>query len=89
MSDFLDQALVNAPLGRVLHDRINRHLADGEQAEKAVARVRALHRPVEHRGRIICAECSAYDGHSSTDNPPADHPCPTINALQPPKETQS
>jgi hypothetical protein len=43
-------------------------------------RVRDLHRPVEHRGRIICVECSAWaDG--STDNPPVEHPCNTIKAL--------
>jgi hypothetical protein len=52
-----------------------------EQAQAAVARVRALHHPVEHRGQIICAECSAYDGTSSTDNPPAPWPCPTNGAL--------
>ncbi|MFJ2568974.1 hypothetical protein ACIOYT_00940 [Streptomyces halstedii] len=46
----------------------------------AVQRVRALHRPVEHRGRTICVECSQWaDG--STDNPPTEHPCATIKAL--------
>jgi hypothetical protein len=52
-----------------------------EHAEAAVARARALHRPVEHRGQFICAECSAYDGTGSTDNPPAAWPCRTNTAL--------
>ncbi|KOU20942.1 hypothetical protein ADK52_25470 [Streptomyces sp. WM6372] len=43
-------------------------------------RIRKLHRPVEHMGRVICAERSAYCGES-TDNPPAPAPCPTITAL--------
>lgn len=45
-------------------------------------RIRKLHQPVEHMGRIICAECSAYCGES-TDNPPTPMPCPTIAALEP------
>lgn len=48
----------------------------------AIQRVRALHRPVEHRGRTICAECSAWDGQGTTDNPPVDHDqCGTLRAL--------
>lgn len=43
-------------------------------------------RPVEHRGRTICVECSAWaDG--STDNPPTAHPCATIRALDTQEET--
>ncbi|MYX67346.1 hypothetical protein K388_05597 [Streptomyces sp. KhCrAH-43] len=49
-------------------------------ARELTGKVRALHRPVEHRGRTICAECSAWAG-GSTDKPPADHPCNTIKAL--------
>ncbi|MFJ6487121.1 hypothetical protein [Streptomyces californicus] len=46
----------------------------------AIQRVRDLHRPVEHRGRAICVECSGWaDG--STDSSPAAHPCATIKAL--------
>lgn len=52
-------------------------------------RMRKIHRPAHYGGRIICAECSAYDGHSSTDSMPVDHPCPTIAALEPPKVTQA
>ncbi|MFJ3083024.1 hypothetical protein ACIPJG_25170 [Streptomyces halstedii] len=49
-------------------------------ARELTGKVRALHRPVEPRGRTICAECSAWaDG--STDNPPTEHPCATIKAL--------
>jgi hypothetical protein len=46
-----------------------------------VKAVRDLHRPAEYRGRIICAECSAWDGES-TDNPPVDHDqCGTLRVL--------
>ncbi|WP_406145072.1 hypothetical protein [Streptomyces anulatus] len=54
-------------------------LIDALLAE-AANRVRNLHRPVEHRGRTICVECSAW-GNGSTDNPPTVHPCDTIQAL--------
>ncbi|TXS40091.1 hypothetical protein [Streptomyces sp. OR43] len=51
-------------------------------ATAAVHRVRDLHRPVEYRGRTICAECSAYDGHDSCDSPPISHDqCATLRAL--------
>lgn len=54
-------------------------------AEAAIGRVRALHSPVDHNGRTICADCSGYaDG--STDNGPAPHPCPTITVLDTPTE---
>ncbi|MEU0098276.1 hypothetical protein [Streptomyces sp. NPDC006267] len=54
--------------------------AGAASSAAAVGRVRALHRPVEHRGRTICVECSAWaDG--STDKPPTVHPCATIKAL--------
>lgn len=39
MSDLLDDALA-AQLGRPLYDAINKHLADGQRAEAAIARVR-------------------------------------------------
>ncbi|MFJ3601933.1 hypothetical protein ACIPVA_03960 [Streptomyces anulatus] len=53
---------------------------------EAANRVRTLHRAVEHRGRTICVECSAWaDG--STDNPPTVHPCATIKALGNQEET--
>ncbi|WP_435285255.1 hypothetical protein [Streptomyces bacillaris] len=51
-----------------------------ERLSAAVDRVRNLHRPVEHRGRTICVECSGW-GNGSTDSPPTVHPCRTINAL--------
>jgi hypothetical protein len=41
MTDQLDDALA-AQLGRPLYDAINRHLADGQRAEEAIARVRQL-----------------------------------------------
>lgn len=50
------------------------------QAE-SLERVRNLHRPVEHRGTMICAECSAFGG-STTDNAPVAHSqCGTLHAL--------
>ncbi|MEW1630853.1 hypothetical protein AB0387_26265 [Streptomyces sp. NPDC089173] len=54
--------------------------AGAASSAAAIGRVRALHRPVEHRGRTICVECSAW-GNGSTDNPPTVHPCDTIQAL--------
>lgn len=54
--------------------------ADATSSAAAIQRVRALHSPVEHRGRTICVECSGWaDG--STDSSPAAHPCATIKAL--------
>ncbi|MEV8124809.1 hypothetical protein AB0P07_11950 [Streptomyces sp. NPDC085944] len=59
-----------------------RQLQRAEQAEAAIARVRALHRPADHRGLLICVECSCYDG-SSTDNSPCGYEhCPTNAALE-------
>ncbi|MFL3869266.1 hypothetical protein LT966_21945 [Streptomyces griseobrunneus] len=55
-------------------------------ARELTGKVRALHRPVEHRGRTICVECSAW-GNGSTDNPPTAHPCATIQALDDEEET--
>jgi len=49
--------------------------------------VRRLHHGAYLAGRggrrLICAECSAFDGdeYGSTDNAPIDYPCPTITAL--------
>jgi hypothetical protein len=52
----------------------------------ALRRVRDLHRPVEHQGQTICAECSAYDGQGSTDLPPVAHDqCGTLRALDNPE----
>ncbi|MFF3730423.1 hypothetical protein ACFYXM_08920 [Streptomyces sp. NPDC002476] len=51
-----------------------------EQVEAALARVRDLHAPVDHRGRTICADCSGY-GLGSTDNVPVPYPCSTVRAL--------
>ncbi|MBT2426141.1 hypothetical protein J7F02_10740 [Streptomyces sp. ISL-112] len=59
-------------------------LADiAASATASIQRVRDLHRPVEHRGRTICVECSAW-GNGSTDNPPTVHPCATIQSLSSP-----
>lgn len=59
---------------------VSRIVDTAVSAVAAIQRIRALHRPVEHRGRTICVECSAWaDG--STDNPPTVHPCATIKAL--------
>ncbi|UPZ27637.1 hypothetical protein MUK60_07295 [Streptomyces sp. LRE541] len=50
------------------------------QAE-SLERVRNLHRPVDYRGTMICAECSAFGG-STTDNAPVAHnQCGTLHAL--------
>ncbi|MGC5534211.1 hypothetical protein [Streptomyces sp. SR-10] len=54
--------------------------AGAASSAAAIQRIRALHRPVEHRGRTICVECSGWAA-GSADNPPAEHPCATIRAL--------
>lgn len=68
MPDYLEESLANA-LGRPLYDRINKYLADGERAEQAVARIRALH-PEGADGR--CEFCYVP------------WPCPDICALNGP-----
>jgi hypothetical protein len=54
-----------------------------KSAEAALERARELHRPVDHRGQIICAECSAYDGqYGTTDNASVLHSqCATLATL--------
>ncbi|MFM9636001.1 hypothetical protein [Streptomyces turgidiscabies] len=55
------------------------------EARLAIQNVRQLHRPVEHRGVTICAECSAWGG-SSTDNSPINYQdCPTLKAIGAPE----
>lgn len=73
-------------LGSVRHLR---HFQRVEQAEAAIARVRALHRPTTAYGRptLICAACSAADSKGTTDNSPVNHPCPTLAALDPQEPT--
>lgn len=79
-----------AVFGRPLHDRINAELAKGNEALAAVARVRALHQPVNGRtgwgadddptpgsyGDVTpaCAACGSQDDAVRW-------PCPTIAAL--------
>ncbi|MER7623935.1 hypothetical protein [Streptomyces sp. NPDC126503] len=50
---------------------------------KAIERVNNLHRPVEHRGQVICWECSDYDfPGQTTDSPPVLYDqCATLRAL--------
>lgn len=49
----------------------------------AVQRVGDLHRPVEHRGQVICWECSDYDfpGQTTDSSPVAYDQCATLCAL--------
>ncbi|MER5843703.1 hypothetical protein ABT099_26110 [Streptomyces prasinus] len=56
---------------------------DRDEQAAAIARVRNLHRPVEHRGQTICWECSAYDFPGlTTDNAPVTYDqCHTLKAL--------
>ena len=51
-----------------------------EQAEAAIARVRALHAPVQYGKWTICGHCSGYGG-GSCDNGAEPHPCATLRAL--------
>ncbi|MFG2679216.1 hypothetical protein [Streptomyces sp. NPDC048392] len=55
-----------------------------QQAEAAIARVRALHRPADHRGLLICVECSGYDGSGCDNSPCGYEHCPTLRALAKP-----
>lgn len=62
------------------HAHVQRHTPG--QTDASTDAVRALHRPIEHRGTRICAECSAADEkYSTTDNSPVLYPCATITAL--------
>lgn len=66
------------------------HLQLAAQCDEAISRVRSLHRPVEHGGITICAECSGWDG-STTDNSPCGYEhCTTLKALaaEPPATSQ-
>jgi len=66
---------------RAANEWVERLGAEAREARAAVARVRNLHRPVEHGGITICAECSGWDG-STTDNSPCGYEhCPTLRAL--------
>lgn len=88
LSDAEVRATQLGELLNIAHETSNRSEAEraqaarrAERAEAAVARVRALHRVVTFRREQICAECSAYDGTTSTDNPPTPWPCDTITAI--------
>ncbi|MCF2130158.1 hypothetical protein L1I79_27550 [Strepomyces sp. STD 3.1] len=59
-----------------------RQLERAQQAEAAIARVRALHHPADHGGVLICAECSGYDGLTTDNSPCGYEHCPTIAALE-------
>jgi hypothetical protein len=66
---------------RAANEWIERLEAETGEARAALDRVRNLHRPAEHGGITICAECSGWDG-STTDNSPCGYEhCPTLRAL--------
>ncbi|MET8378044.1 hypothetical protein [Streptomyces microflavus] len=56
---------------------------DREAKAEAVENVRYLHRAVEHRGQIICWECSDCDfpGQTTDSTPVAHDQCTTLRAL--------
>lgn len=56
-------------------------LTEVERLRKSVARVRAIHEPVEHQGWTICADYSTWTKECGTDNPSVPYPCATIQAL--------
>lgn len=78
-------------LQRVAHETSNRSEAERatartelEQAQAAIDRVRALHRPQPYRDeQTICTSCSAYDPSTdSCDSPPMPYEqCPNLLAL--------
>lgn len=59
-----------------------------EQLLDAVYAVARVHRAAEHQGQTICVACSAYDGWTTTGNPPVPHPCDTVKALAGYEKTQ-
>ncbi|NEA52439.1 hypothetical protein [Streptomyces sp. SID10815] len=50
-------------------------------ANAKIQAVRDLHRPVEHSGITICAECSGWDGETTDNSPCGYEHCPTLRAL--------
>lgn len=56
-------------------------VARASQALAAIARVQALHRPVDYRGLTICAECSGFDGQTCDNSPCGYEHCPTLAAI--------
>jgi hypothetical protein len=58
--------------------------------QTAVARVRALHQPMERGPFTICAHCSGWDGKWRCLGVVTDYPCPTVRALdgEPAREAQ-
>jgi hypothetical protein len=50
------------------------HLKHAAVLDEALSSIRSVHAPVEHRGQIICKECSGLDPEGgSTDNAPVLH----------------
>jgi hypothetical protein len=64
-------------VAKVLTARRAEWMAEHEQAEAAIARIRALHAPFNNYGRTCCYVC--LDGGTCEDY--VDWPCPTIRAL--------
>ncbi len=58
------------------------------QYRAALDRIRTLHAPVEDGRRTLCSHCSAHDGERPT-LPAVRYPCPTIQAIDEPKEPTS
>lgn len=51
------------------------------QSREAIRSVVHLHRGESHKGQAICVECSAYDGWTTTGNPPVTYPCDTAKRI--------
>ncbi|MET7477967.1 hypothetical protein ABZT17_26870 [Streptomyces sp. NPDC005648] len=81
--DHLEEAMRFARARERAVDQAKRWARRARSAEAGLDRARELHRPVEYGGRVICAECSAYDGrYDTTDNAPVLHSqCSTTIAL--------
>ncbi|MEV7466170.1 hypothetical protein AB0O20_06595 [Streptomyces kronopolitis] len=85
----LRQELATAQAAHKAADRQSSRVeAERDEACAAIARVRALHQPVQHLGQTWCSECS----HRRSTGPKTDewvvyipHPCPTLDAIE---ETQ-
>lgn len=63
--------------------------ADRDSAAAAIERVRELHQPMQRGPFTICAHCSGWDGEWRCLGLLTNYPCPTLTALDEPKENST
>lgn len=62
---------------------------DQTDETQGVARVRALHQPMQRGPFTICAHCSGWDGEWRGLGVVTDYPCPTLRALAEPSPAEA